>query len=188
MTHQHNFQLHLYAVSRQGHTKLLAENLSFCLPHKARMPLICKSLKSMTNVHWNFQRVPPESICKSLIHAALPHTQWYCTDQTYSLMSDTYLLSWDCYEPEYGERLTIMKRQFGVYLSFLSPFLFASKSIMRHVFHMFNVTEADQCGLADSILRYQWLNRKKFGNCEMIWAAQRMLDWNPKQRSLVPQH
>lgn len=34
---------------------------------RACMPLICKSLKSMTNVHWKFLSVPLESICKSLI-------------------------------------------------------------------------------------------------------------------------
>ena len=65
--HTHNFQLHLYAVGRQGHTKLLTEqllSLSPSPPQKARMPLICKSLKSMTNVHWKFRSVPLESVCK----------------------------------------------------------------------------------------------------------------------------
>lgn len=53
------------------------------LPHKASHALICKSLESMTNVHWKFQSVPPP---KAFAFAPHPHpfcdTQSYCTDWT----------------------------------------------------------------------------------------------------------
>jgi len=44
----------------QGDTKPLSLSLSLSLSHKAGVPLICKTLlKSMTDVHWKFQRESP---------------------------------------------------------------------------------------------------------------------------------
>jgi len=95
MTHKHNFQLHLYAASRQGHTKLLSENLSLTKPSCLSF---VNHLKAWQMCIGSFRASPLKAFVSLSFTPHFSDTQPYCAIWTYSLALHARSLWPNCYQ------------------------------------------------------------------------------------------